>query len=102
MVGLLRQIRKIETDNADDDEVMNAIEELQKDCIDEYRALKELCGDAGVSSLRGLPLALVQAGTYMARFKCAFAEYLHMFKNANRIEEMQDIMKNTEELKQIR
>ena len=102
MVALWRQIQKIEMGDADDAEVINSIKELERDNAKEYRALKELCGDEGGCCLGGLPLALVQAGTYMARFECSFVEYLHMFQNANRIEDMQDIMKNTEEVKLIR
>ncbi len=101
MVALWRQIRKIETDVADDDEVMNTIKDLEKDYMDEYRALEELCGDEGSCSLGGLPLALVQAGTYMARFECSFVEYLNMFENAKRMEEMKQLMRNTEEVKAI-
>ncbi len=102
MVALWRQIRKIETSDANDDGLMNAIKELERDDKDEYQALKELCGDGGVGSLGGLPLALVQAGTYMGRFGCSFSKYLSIFKNAVKIEDMQDIMKNTEEVKPIR
>ncbi len=101
MVALWRQIQKIETGDADDDGVMNAIEELERDDIGEYQALKELCADEGACGLGGLPLALVQAGTYIAQFECSVREYLNMFKNANRIEDMQDIMKNTDEVKPI-
>ena len=102
MVALWRQIQKIETWDVDDDGVMNTIKELERDEVHEYQALKELCGDEGACSLGGLPLALVQAGSYMARFECSFAEYLNMFQNTNRSEVMQDIMKNTEEMNPIR
>ncbi len=102
MVALWRQIRKIKADVQDDHCVINAIKGLARDDPDEYRALKELCEEEGGCSLGGLPLALVQAGTYMAQFKCSIAEYLHMFMNANRIEDMRNIMKNTEEMKPIR
>ncbi len=102
MVALWRQIRKTRMDVADDDAVMKAIKDLEKDQTEEFRALKELCGDEGACSLGGLPLALVQAGTYIARFHCSFAEYLYMFENANRLEDMKHLMKNTEEVKPIR
>ncbi len=96
------KLKKIKTDAADDDKVRKAIEELENDHPDEYQALKELCKDEVASSLGGLPLALVQAGTYMARFGCSFVEYLSMFKTANRMEDVRDIIRETEEVKQIR
>ncbi len=102
MVGLWRKVRKIRTDVAEDDGVMNAIKELERTDVPEYRALKELCADEGECSLGGLPLALVQAGAYMARFECSFSRYRDMFKNTNRIEGMQKLMRNTEEVKPIR
>ncbi len=102
MVALWRHIRKIEVNEADDDRVMNEIKELKRSDAAEYRALEELCGDERGFSLGGLPLALVQAGTYIARFKCSFSEYLEKFKNANRIQDMEHIMKNTEDVKPIR
>ncbi len=102
MVALWRQIRKIETGETDDGTVMKAVKELKKGDTDEYQALTELCGDDGVCSFAGLPLALVQAGAYMAQFECSFSEYLNMFKNPNRMEDRQHIMKNTEDVKQIR
>ncbi len=102
MVLLWRRIRKLKTDVEDDDGVMNSIKKLQRDDAGEYRALKELCGDEGECSLGGLPLALAQAGAYIARFECSLVEYLKMFKNANSLEHMKHIMKNTEEVKPIR
>ncbi len=38
----------------------------------------------------------------MARFKCSFSRYRNMFENADGTEDMQHIMKNTEEVKPIR
>ena len=102
MVALWRRSRVIEAGDSDDDEVLREIEKLESDNDIEYRALKELCGDDGAYSLGGLPLALVQAGTYIARFECSFAEYLNQFKSANRNEAWQAIMNKTEELKSIR
>ncbi len=81
---------------------MKAVKELESADASEYRALKELCGNYGRGSLGGLPLALVQAATYMAQFKCSVAQYLNMFKNTSRMEAMQHLMKNTEELELIR
>ncbi len=101
MVALWRRSQVIKTVDAEDDRVMKEIEKLKGDDEDEYRALKELCGDEGVYSLGGLPLALVQAGTYIDWFECSFGEYMNMFKTASRKEEFQDIMKKTEEMKPI-
>ncbi len=102
MVALWRQIRKKETEDADDKEVLNVIKELEKDDEDEYLPLKNLCGDKGDCGLGGLPLALEKAGMFIARFECFFSEYLTMFTNANRIEDMRDIVKNKEEVKRGR
>ncbi len=101
MVALWRQIRKIRTDVEDDDLVMNGINVLERTDGAEYRALKELCGDEGRCSLGGLPLALVQTGTCMARFDCSIARYVNMFKSASKIEDMQDIMWTTDGVKPI-
>ncbi len=62
----------------------------------------ELCGDSGGRCLEGLPLALVQAGSYMARFDCSFVEYRDMLEKANGIDDMHDILKNAEVVKSIR
>ncbi len=78
------------------------IQKLERNDPDEYRALKELCGDEGACSLGGLPLALVQAGTYIAQFRCSFAEYLSLFQNANRTADIHLVMRNTAEMKRIR
>ena len=101
MVALWRHIRKIKSDVEDDNEVLNAIKKLENRNAEEYQALKELCRDEGEFSLGGLPLALVQAGACIAQFKCSVSEYLRMFKNANRIEKLLDIMRSTEDVKPI-
>ncbi len=101
MVALWRQVRKIGADVVDDLGVINAIKELERVDTDEHQALKELSGDEGSCSLGGLPLALVQVGVYMARFECSFSKYRDMFENTNRIEDMQELMRNTEEVKPI-
>ena len=102
MVVLWRQIRRIGTEVADDDEVMGEVKELERIDADEYHALKELCGDDREHSLGGLPLALQQAGMYIRRSDCSFREYLNMFMSANRKEDLQKIIMNMEELKAIR
>ncbi len=100
MVALWRRSRVIETRDADDNRVRSEIRKLERVEFEEYHALKELCGDNGAYSLGGLPLALVQAGTYIAQFKCSFAEYLHFIKCANK--DWRNVMNKTEELKSIR
>ncbi len=92
MVGLWRQSKVMKIGDSDDDGVKEEIKKLEGVDPDEYRALEELCGDGGNYSLGGLPLALVQAGTYIARFECTFKDYLNLFKSEN----LQDIMKNSE------
>ncbi len=102
MVALWRQIRKTKTSDADDDEVFREIKELERVNLEEYLVLQELCGDDGKCSLGGLPLALVQAGAYIAQFECSFADYRHTFENTSKLDEMQDIMNNTDQVKLIR
>ncbi len=102
IVALWRQVQKIEAVEADDDGVMKDVKKLESADPEEYRALKELCGDERTCSLGGLPLALVQAGSYIARFDCSFAQYQNMFEKANRIEDIQNIMRNTDDVKPIR
>ncbi len=102
MVALWRQVRKIKTSTEDDDEAMNTIVKPESDNITDYRALMELFGDEVESSLGGLPLALVQAGTYIVRFECLFSEYLNLFRNPGRTEDMYDILRSTEDSKPIR
>ncbi len=101
MVALWRQIRKIESGDADDEEVRTEIKELEVDDGAEYYALKKLCGDESGHVLGGLPLALVQAGSFIAQFKYSFAEYLELFESADH-KKWQDVMNRTEELKSIR
>ncbi len=101
MVALWRQIRKIESGDADDDAVMTEIKELEVGDEAEYYALKKLCGDESGQGLGGLPLALVQAGSFIAQFKYTFAEYLDLFESVDH-KNWQDVMNKTEELKSIR
>ncbi len=101
MVALWRQIWKIERGDADDDEVMAEINKLEVADQIEYCALKKLCGDDGGDGLGGLPLALVQAGSFIAQFKYSFADYLNLFESTNK-EDWQDAMSKTEEPKSIR
>ena len=100
MVALWRQIRKMERDDADDCKVMSEINELKSIDQAEYRALKKLCGDDNGCGLGGLPLALVQAGSFIAQFNYSFADYLNLLESANK--NWQDAMNKTEELKSIR
>ncbi len=102
MVTLWRQSRVVETGDADDEEVMNEIRELEGSDSAEYCALKEICGDDGAKSLEGLPLALVQAGNYIARFECSFAEYLDLFQSATKEEDLQNLMQKTVDLTPMR
>ncbi len=101
MVALWRRVRKIETSDADDDTVMNSIRELERDDSEEYLALRELCGDADTCGLRRLPLALVHAGTYMARFDFSFSKYRNLYKNTNRMEHIEVGASTREEVNPI-
>ncbi len=100
MVALWRRIRKIEKDDADGDKVMTAINELKGVDQAEYFALKKLCGDEGGHGLGGLPLALAQAGSFIAQLNYSFRDYLNLLESANK--DWQDVMNKTEELKSIR
>ncbi len=102
MVVLWRYSRSVERGDANDDEVKSKMKELERSDANEYRVLKKLCGDEETYSLGGLPLALVHAGAYIARFECSFAEYLHLLENTNGREGMQDIMNVREEVRRIR
>ncbi len=100
MVAVWRQIRKTETVDADDDKVMKEIMELEDGDEAEYRALKKLCGGDSGEGLGGLPLALVQAGSFIAQFEYSFADYLDLFESANK-EDWESVMNKTEEVKPI-
>ncbi len=101
MVALWRQIQKMETAHAADDKVMTEIKRLEVVDQAEHCALKKLCRDDGGHGLGGLPLALVQAGSFIAQFDYSFVEYLNLFESANK-ENWQDVLNNAEELKSIR
>ncbi len=83
-MALWRRSRAVETIDADDNVVMREIRNLESSDFVEYSALKELCGHDGTWSLGALPLALIQAGIYIARLECSFVHYLKMFKRTNR------------------
>ena len=83
MVALWQQVRKIETADVDDKSVMSEIKKLECEDQVEYFALKKLCGDDSGDGLGGLPLALVQAGSFIAQFQYSFAEYLNLFESAD-------------------
>ncbi len=101
MVALWRQIQKIEIADADDDSVLAEIEKLKWDDLDEYCALWKLCGDDSEHGLGGLPLALVQSGSFIAQFDHSLAGYLNLFETASK-EEWASIVNKTEDLKSIR
>ncbi len=101
MVTLWRQVQKTESGDADDDKVMKEIQELEGVNQVEYCAMKKLCGGDSGHGLGGLPLALVQAGSFIAQFKYSFADYLDLFENVSN-ENWEDIMNKTNEVKQIR
>ncbi len=101
MVALWRQIEKIDTTDADDNKVAADIKKLEGRDQVEYCALKKLCGDENGDGLGGLPLALVQAGSFIAQFECSFAEYLNLFESKTR-GDWKEIMHKTDDLKPIR
>lgn len=47
---------------------------------DEYQALFELAGDQHDHVLGSCPLALAQAGIFIVRIQCSFAEYVELYK----------------------
>ncbi len=91
----------METADADDEKLKTEIKELEGIDQAEYCALKKLCGDDGRHVLGGLPLALVQAGSFIAQFEYSFADYQNLFQSANK-EDCKDVMNETERLKSIR
>ena len=64
--------------------------------------MKELCCANGAHSLGGLPLALVQAGTFIGRYEYSFERYLELYENANEDYNLKSIMKNLENITPIR
>ncbi len=80
---------------------MSAIGKLKKEDKDEYRALKESCGDEAASSLGGFPLALVQAETYIARFESSLQEFRNVFMKMSRMGNLREIMKKSNDIKLI-
>ncbi len=81
MVALWRQSQSIKTSEQDDEEVMTKIKELEGENQVEYHALKDLCRDEGGHGHGGLPLALVQAGSFIARFKYSFQKVLEFVQS---------------------
>ncbi len=67
MVALWRQSLLIETREQSDGEIVAKIKKLEGDNRVEYCALMELCADKSEHALGGLPLALVHAGSFIAR-----------------------------------
>ncbi len=101
MVALWRRSRVRETGDLNDDEVRRQMKKLELVNQAEYCARKKICGDDCGYGLGGLPLALVQAGSFAAQFECSFAEYLNLFESAS-MEDLPNIMNKTQELKSIR
>ncbi len=93
-----RQRQLVETSEQTYEEVKSKIKELEGEDRVQYCALKELCEHDDAHRFGGLPIAIVQAGPFIARFKCQFAKYLNLFRAAN---SRKDIMKNTDELMPI-
>ena len=67
MGGLWRQIHVIQTGDAEDEMVIAQINKLKTDGSAENKVLKELCEMQKECNLGGLPLKLVQAGSYFWR-----------------------------------
>ena len=102
MVVLWRQIHVISSDYGDDEMVMGEIKKLKGDNRVEYDALKELSEMDGERNLGGFPLALVQAGAYIGRYRCTFEEYKTLFKKASKKEDLDNIIGNSQQLMLMR
>ncbi len=89
MVALYRKVEMYEIRYADDDEVKSEITEMERDNTEDYRTLKELCGgNVGPHS------ALMEI--VPCKGPGWLTDVLNMLKNANSIEDIQDIMNTAE------
>ncbi len=88
-----RQSKLVKTSEQGDEEVTKKIKELEGEGKVEYCSLTELCSDKGEHGIGGLPLAITQAGSFIARVNFSFDNYLDSFKAANK-ESLQGILKN--------
>ncbi len=80
---------------------MDEIERLEGEDPVECSALKKLCADECGQGLGGLPLALAQAGSFIALFNYSFSEYLILLESADE-KNWHEFINKTEELKSIR
>ena len=92
MSVLWRFRESIGAKDASDDMVSIAIRQLQKNFPEEHSALRQLCGHGWRYSLAGLPLALVQAGSYIRRFKMKFSVYLKLYQQASTKPDLERIL----------
>lgn len=86
----------------DDCTIMDKVHDLEKTNRAEFYALVELCGHSGPSSLGGLPLGLIQAGTYMGQFKCSFSDYLSPYKWADGKAEVEESLRKSKDFAPVR
>ncbi len=68
----------------DDAQVLCEMNRLRDENLDEYGALAELAGVDEDHGLGRLPLALVQAGTFIRSGRMSFEDYVKMYRGSGR------------------
>lgn len=77
--------------------ITRELAELRIQSGEEYQALAELAGDSKGCGLSGLPLALVQAWSYIYRTKDPFVSYVVLYKRAQKEAKPDEVFRKIDE-----
>lgn len=80
MITLMRRKEKLLSARVSTAEIEERLVDLESSNIEEYKALCDLASDKEEYGMAGLPLALVQAGSFMNKKKKSFAVYLKLYR----------------------
>lgn len=99
MCLICRIVSCIHPEESDDATISDMVDGLEKIDQAEHYASVELFRLSGPKCLGGLPLALVQAGTYIRHLECTFSQYLNRYKEANRKDEIGELSSEKQEIR---
>lgn len=90
-------VNSISNEDADDAKVEYELINLKTSNSSEYQAIEKLCCHLGC-----LPLALVQAGSYIRHFECRFKEYVETYESSSKQEKLDTLLRKSNEFDPVR
>lgn len=97
MVTLMRRKKKLLSARVSNAEVEERVKQLETQDPVEYNALCDLASEKEECGMAGLPLALVQTGSFMNKKKMSFAVYLKLYTTERNSPDVQRLLLKAEE-----